>query len=416
MTTLRGARVVGRDPGCDTVLAGDEISRRHAEFCAEGPVSSVRDLDSRNGLFVNGQRREHAELAGGDVIRCGEWVGVVGAIAHDDPGFGEIVPGWYGGAALHRAAEIGRRVAQSELPVVVQGETGTGKEGMARAIHAWSRRTGPLVPVNCAAIPERLAEAELFGYRKGAFTGAEKPGTGLLRAAHNGTLLLDEVLELPPLVQPKLLRFLEQKEVLGLGETVPVSCDVRVIAASQEPLGDAVARGAFRADLRARLEGVIIELVPLRSRREDVVPLFLEFLGTHARHVPPAVEAKVAEALCLYDWPLNVRELALLTRGLLEIHASEPLLRRTHLPERITCRPSAQAPSPSAVASPPKRAWRRVDDRSEFEALVEALRAHHGSVTQACATLGMARNRAYRLLATQADFSLDALRRPRLDR
>ncbi|HZL18447.1 MAG TPA: sigma-54-dependent Fis family transcriptional regulator [Polyangia bacterium] len=210
-------QVVGRDESCDTVLLGTEISRGHAEFWVDGPVLAVRDLESLNGVFVNGVRRADAPLLPGDVVRCGEWVGVVVADQGADL-FGEIAPGWFGGSAFRAAVEPARRVAV-DLPIIVQGETGTGKEGAARAFHAWSDRTGPFVAVNCAALPAQLAEAELFGYRKGAFTGADGASPGLFRAANGGTLFLDEVLDLPSAIQPKLLRVLEQREVLPLGET-----------------------------------------------------------------------------------------------------------------------------------------------------------------------------------------------------
>ena len=179
-TPLAGKSVVGRDDSCATVLSGGEASRRHAEFRIDGPIAAVRDLDSRNGVFVNGVRVADAPLAPGDVVRCGEWIGVL--VATTEPAgsasFGAIGQGWYGGATLRAAVKPARRLA-IDLPIVIQGETGTGKEGTARAIHAWSGRSGPFVAVNCAALPEELAEAELFGYRKGAFTGAARTSPGL---------------------------------------------------------------------------------------------------------------------------------------------------------------------------------------------------------------------------------------------
>src|SRR6185369_14727849 len=163
LTAIVGRVVVGRDESCGTTLPGTEISRRHAEFRADGPVVAVRDLASRNGVFVNGTRREDALLVLGDVVRCGEWIGVIVAHASDADGFREIAPGWFGGATLQAAVQPASRVA-TDLPIIVEGETGTGKEGMARALHGWSGRAGPFVAVNCAALPAELAEAELFGY------------------------------------------------------------------------------------------------------------------------------------------------------------------------------------------------------------------------------------------------------------
>jgi transcriptional regulator of acetoin/glycerol metabolism len=406
VTPLQGQRVVGRDESCDTVLAGNEISRRHAEFRVDGPIAAVRDLQSRNGVFVNGAKRADAPLAPGDVVRCGEWIGVVAEAAGDGDGFREIAAGWFGGATLAAATEPARRLT-AELPVVVQGETGTGKEGVARAIHTWSGRSGPFVPVNCAALPGELAEAELFGYRKGAFTGAEVASAGLFRAAHGGSLFLDEILDLPAALQPKLLRVLEDRQVRGLGETKQTTVDVRIIAATQEPLAEAVAERRFRADLQARLEGLTVVLPPLRARREDVTPLFLEFLRQHCGGQPPALEPKLVETLCLYDWPLNVRELSLLARRLLGVQGHEPVLRKSFLPERMLRRaPDSQPPAPASGKQP----RRSTDDEAEFEALIEALRRHGGSVAKAATAMGLSRARAYRLLSAHPDFSVDDLR------
>lgn len=412
-------QVVGRDADCDTVLEGTEISRRHAAFRLEGPVPAVRDLESRNGVFVNGRRVTDAPLAPGDVVRCGEWLGVLVLLAQTTgaPGFGafgEIAPDWFGGPALRAAIEPARLV-ETELAIVVQGETGTGKEGAARAIHAWSGRAGPLVAVNCATLPAELAEAELFGHRKGAFTGADTKNEGLFRAADGGTLFLDEVLDLSLAVQAKLLRVLEERKVRPVGETRAIPVDVRIVAATQEPLGAAVVARRFRADLQARLEGLTVTLPPLRARREDIAPLFLTFLGRHARGQAPAVETKLLEALCLYDWPLNVRELVLLARRLLGLHADEPVLRKAHLPPSLVdpavvpdegATGVAAATAPSAAAATPRRAWRRTDDEDEFEALVKALGDHDGSVARAAEALGMNRSRAYRLLEAHPSFTL----------
>jgi len=403
--SLRGRHVLGRDVSCDSVLPGTEISRRHFEIVREGPVLSVRDLASRNGVFVNGVRRTEAPLLPGDVLRCGEWVGVV--VADEDPeGFHAIAAGWSGGHALACAAAPARNLS-ADLPVVVQGETGTGKEGMARAVHGWSGRAGPFVAVNCAAVPAHMAEAELFGYRKGAFTGADQSSPGLFRAAQGGTLFLDEILDLPPAVQPKLLRVLEQREVLALGETRPVAIDVRIVAATQEPLANAVSERRFRADLHARLDGLTVVLPPLRERREDVVPLFREFLREHAGGRPPDLEPKLVEALVLYDWPLNVRELLLLARRLLATHGGGEALKKAHLPARMLS-PTPSIPAPAASMHPRpqevgRSARRSVDDAAEFDALVAALRTHGGSVAKAAAAIGVSRARAYRLLAAHPD-------------
>jgi transcriptional regulator with PAS, ATPase and Fis domain len=407
-TAMRLTRtsVVGRDDSCEAVLRGPEISRRHAEFRVDGPIVAVRDLESRNGVFVNGERRVDAPLEIGDVVRCGEWVGVVVSQDDESAAFKEIAPGWHGGATLLAAVEPARHLA-TELPLIVQGETGTGKEGLVRALHVWSGRKGPLVAVNCAALPSELAEAELFGYRKGAFTGADANSPGLFRAAEGGSLFLDEILDLPMPLQAKLLRVLEERRVRALGETRDVAIDVRIIAATQEPLSEAVSDRRFRADLHARLDGLTLVLPPLRDRREDIAPLFLELVRQHAAGRAVEVEPKLVEALCLYEWPLNVRELVLLTRRLLGVHPQERMLKKVHLPERILASASRTAPG----AAPDKRSWRKTDDEAEFESLIEALREHRGSVARAASALGVNRSRAYRLLAAHPDFSLEGLAR-----
>ncbi|MES1166273.1 MAG: sigma 54-interacting transcriptional regulator [Verrucomicrobiota bacterium] len=409
---LAGRVAVGRDDLCDAVLAGVEISRRHAEFRVDGPIVAVRDLGSRNGVYVNGVKVDDAPLQPGDVVRCGEWIGVCCGGAAARAPFGEIDAGWYGGGALRAAVEPARVIAP-DMPIVVQGETGTGKEGTARAVHAWSGRRGPFVAVNCAALPTELAEAELFGHRKGAFTGADHASPGLFRAAEGGSIFLDEILELSLPLQAKLLRVLEERQVRALGETRDVPIDVRVIAATQEPLAAAVAARRFRADLHARLDGLTLALPPLRTRREDVVSLFTKFLETHAGGRAPAVETKLAETLCLYDWPLNVRELLLLARRLLSLHGGEPTLRRAHLPERMLRRfaPSdGAAPEPRGASADARQPRRPTGDAADFDALVDALRRSAGHVGEAAALLGISRARAYRLMAAHPDFSVDQVR------
>jgi DNA-binding NtrC family response regulator len=406
--------VLGRDSACDVVLEGNDISRRHAALRWTEAGAALHDLGSRNGIRLNGRGVAQGLLADGTVVRVGGWIGVVtakpGAVA-------EIAPGLYGGAALAQAVAPLRQAAPSDLPIVLEGETGTGKEVVARAIHAWSGRRGPFLAVNCAALPEALAEGELFGYRKGAFTGADKASPGVFRGAEAGTLLLDEVSDLPLALQAKLLRVLEQREVQPLGETRPVPIDVRIIVAGQQSLLDASRTGRFRPDLLARLEGMTVRLPPLRRRREDVVPLFSQLLRTVGGAAPvPAVEGDLVERLCLYDWPFNVRELVQLVRRLLVLRAGEKTLRAEHLPDRIGEQTAAPAPAPVGeparrAAAPPRRTGRRPTELPDVPALVAALRAAEGNVTRAATMLGITRQRAYRLMDSNA-VDLDALRNP----
>ena len=212
-------------------------------------------------------------------------------------------------------------------------------------------------------------------------------------------------------MQPKLLRVLEQREVLPVGETAPIKIDVRVVTASQEPLEKAVAEGRFRGDLYMRLNGLNLALPPLRCRREDIVPLFLELLRQDAGARHPALDTKLAEAICLYDWPFNVRELVQVTKGLLTVNGHEPTLKKAHLPERILQRLGGNSESPPAES--PKRPWQHVDDEQQFEALVIALRKHDGNVTKAAAAIGISRARANRVLEAHREFSVQELREKR---
>ena len=394
--------VVGRSGNDNTAdfsaLSGSEISRHHARLLVDGPLVTILDTGSRNHVYLNGVQCEKGPLKLGDVLRCGEWVGIVTADT-DSAGFREILPGWYGGAILSAAVGPARRVT-SNVSVVIEGETGTGKEGLARAVHEWSssdpREPGPFIAVNCAELTPELADSSLFGHKKGAFTGADRTTLGLFRAAQGGTIFLDEILELPQSVQPKLLRVLEQREVLPVGETAPVKIDVRIVSASQASLEQAVAEGRFRGDLYMRLNGLTLALPPLRFRREDIAPLFLEFLRLHAgtRHI--AFDTKLVEAICLYDWPFNVRELLQVTKGLLTVLGQETTIKRAHLPERILRRLGGTSESPPA--EPSKRSWQRADDEEQFEALVVALRKHDGNVSKAAVAIGINRARANRLL------------------
>jgi transcriptional regulator of acetoin/glycerol metabolism len=394
--------ILGRAEDCDVPLPGSETSRRHASISREGPLLIVRDLKSRNGVHKNGEAvEESASLTGGDVLRVGDWIGIVMGLSPEETAsiattFREVSEGFFAGPILDPILELARRAAPSDLPVVVEGETGTGKERLAHALHTWSKRKGPFVAVNCAALPESLAEAELFGYRKGAFTGAERSTPGFFRAADGGTLLLDEVLDLPLAVQAKLLRAVETREVIPLGESGAVRVDVRLLAASQRPLDRAVAEGRFRADLAARLDGLTLVLPPLRARLQEVVFIFRRLLSLHAGARPPRVEARLVEALCLYDWPLNVRELDLLVRRLLTLHSHEPPLRREHLPARLFRQPEAGGADEA--------------DAPDAESLQRALREHKGNVARAAGALGITRQRAYRMIEARREIDLTSLR------
>lgn len=385
---------IGRDPGCRVRLCGKGVSRRHVEIHRQGPSFALKDLGSTNGTFLNGRRTQHAAVAPGSVLRIGEHVAVFSESAAEPSDFRELASGLFGGHELDVALGALRRAASSNLSVVIAGATGTGKERVARAIHDWSGRKGPFHALNCAALPKDLAEAELFGYRKGAFTGAERANIGHFRAADRGTLFLDEIADLPLIVQAKLLRVLEEATVMSLGDTDAIAIDVRIVAAAQLPLAAAVAARHFREDLLARLAGMSVSLPTLRERRADVAPLFQHFINHYSGGRPPAIEAKLIEALCVYDWPLNVRELEQLSRQLLAVHGLEPLLKRSLLPAELL----ARLPCPSESNTPPSDGEPSERRDHDLRRLAAALLQTQGNVASAAALLGFSRQRAYRLL------------------
>ncbi len=223
---------------------------------------------------------------------------------------GEII---YSSAKMGEVIELSRKASQFKTTVLITGESGTGKELVAKAIHSGSpRKDSPFVAVNCAAIPEALIESELFGYARGAFTGAEAARRGLIEEASGGTLFLDEIGELPMQLQPKLLRVLQESEIRRLGDTKVIKVDVRIIGATSRDLEQDVADGRFRNDLFYRLNVFPVRIPPLRERKEDIPDLVAHFIAKYGRHVNRRVREATPEViaeLSSYDWPGNVREL-----------------------------------------------------------------------------------------------------------
>ncbi|MGC9198498.1 MAG: sigma-54 dependent transcriptional regulator [Acidobacteriaceae bacterium] len=258
--------------------------------------------------------------------------------ASAEPGFAPAINGLVGSsAAMQELARTIRLVAPRSATVLIEGETGTGKEVVARSVHGLSTRASkPFVVLNCAAIPEALLEAELFGHARGAFTGAVQSRTGRIEAAHGGTLLLDEIGEMPLGLQAKMLRFLENGELQRVGENEMVNVDVRVIASTHRPLERLAEEGSFRLDLYHRLAVFPIDIPPLRDRMEDIPELSEHFLALLGRRSPrKTLSAAALDKLYLHDWPGNVRELAhvlerasILAENLPVIGAEEIRLRR----------------------------------------------------------------------------------------
>jgi DNA-binding NtrC family response regulator len=301
------------------------------------------------------------------------------------------------GAAMQRVFEAIQKVAETDLTVLVRGESGTGKELVAQALHQRSpRRDRPFVAVNCAAISAELVESELFGHEKGAFTGADARRAGRFEAADGGTIFLDEIGDMAPATQAKVLRVIQERSFERVGGRTPIEVDVRVVAATHRHLEQEVARGAFREDLYYRLRVVEVVLPPLRERREDIPALALRFLAQvnerHARSGPRLGESALA-ALARHAWPGNVREL----RNAIEqaaVLASGPVIGEDDL--RLDGAPANAVPAARAAAAesaglPFAEAKRRAVERFERAFLLDALRASGGNISRAAEAVGMVR-------------------------
>ena len=383
---------LGRKDSCDVVLPVANVSREHLRLSRDGPVLVAEDLKSRNGTYCDGMRIQKQRLPVGSVLRVGEALALVYFMPTvSQVGFTELGPGVFGGVTMRGCISDMKRVAKSDLSIVLEGESGTGKEGLASAVHHFSGCDGRFVAVNCAALPDHLAESQLFGHKKGAFTGANRDSAGFLAAADGGTLFLDEVLDLSAAVQAKLLRALQQREYVPIGQTTPVPVDLRVVVSSQQSLGKCARDGNFREDLYARLNGYTLRVPALRDRREDIPFLFRHFLNRQFGGRPPRLKASLVECLCLYDWPLNVRELETIAKRTGVLQGHQPALGVEHLPDEV--REGAE------------QATHRVSGTEErptdetVAALLEALEHTEGNVLKAAAKLGISRSRANRLIA-----------------
>jgi anaerobic nitric oxide reductase transcription regulator len=299
-------------------------------------------------------------------------------------------------------------VARSDFSVLVQGETGTGKELVARAVHAASgRRHEPIIHVNCAALPETLAEAELFGHVRGAFTGAAADRPGKFEIADGGTLFLDEIGELPMGVQPKLLRALQEGEIQRVGADRTLEVNVRVLAATNRDLPAEVAAGRFRADLFHRLNVYPLSVPPLRVRGDDIALLAGYFCDLTRRRVgcgPVRLDASAIDVLARYPWPGNVRELEnIIARVVLRQSATVPrgepiVLSRRHLAADVG---DVETPSPEQLTTAPPlraRSLREATSARQRELVEAALALHPGNLSAAARTLGMDRGNFHRLV------------------
>ena len=399
----RGEVVIGRGEGCEVQIGDTKLSRKHAVLRI-GDGVEITDLGSRNGTFI-GTKRLRAESPArfdeGDVVSLGSaalvlkpWeerdTDAASPLAPDLP-HERIVRG----GVMRKLEPMIQKLASGDISVLVLGETGAGKEVLAHALHdASARQKRPFVSINCAAISETLLESELFGYERGAFTGATHAKEGLLEAASGGSVLLDEIGEMPLALQAKLLRVLESGEVLRVGSLKPRSIDVRFISATNKDLETEVDAGRFRRDLYFRLAGAVIELPPLRERTDEIEPLARAFAASACSKLgKPAlgIDPTAVDFLTHYTGPGNIRELrnvveraVLLCGGKHITLANLPCERmaRRHVPIDLRETEGVESPAPVIAEGG------ATDERAR---LVTALEQCAGNQTRAAKLLGIGR-------------------------
>jgi two-component system, NtrC family, response regulator AtoC len=301
--------VIGRGAECDLQLDHHRVSRRHAELRVDGATCTIEDLGSRNGTIAAGRTlvaHERAVLAGGDPIGIGPFTLVVTRAPEQAARTSLVIDDPRGDVPVLRS------VSRSATSVLIRGESGSGKQVLAETLHRLSGRPGELLSINCAALGHELLESELFGHERGAFTGAVATKPGLLEVAGEGTVLLDEIGDMPAALQAKLLRAVESREVTRVGGTRPIPIAARFLSATHRDLLVEVEAGRFRLDLYYRLAAITLSLSPLRDRTQQVLPIARELVAAAAardRRSPPALSTAAVARLQGHTWPGNVREL-----------------------------------------------------------------------------------------------------------
>ncbi|MEM9693359.1 MAG: sigma 54-interacting transcriptional regulator [Myxococcota bacterium] len=356
------------------------MSGRHALLSRQGDRWQIVDADSKNGVLINGQLVPQATLQDGDIVELGrtlftyrehpraEGLPTITSTEQLEPVHPDFAT--FSPPLARRLVDVGR-IAGSDVAILIRGPSGTGKEVLARAVHALSARArGPLVPVNCGGIAESLIQSELFGYRKGAFSGAEEDRAGLIRSADRGTLFLDEIGDMPSSAQAAVLRTIQEREVQPLGSARAIKVDTRVISATHRDLESMMAKGTFREDLFARLSGFVVQLPSLHERPEDLALIAQRLIRRLAPNPDRvAFHPDAARRMFEYDWPLNVRELEqALARAVVLAH-DEPI-DVEHLPRAP---PTAAGPAPGSDEG--------VGEDERRARLIEALQRHRGNVS-----------------------------------
>jgi transcriptional regulator with GAF, ATPase, and Fis domain len=395
---------VGKSPACQIRLSDPKVSRRHATFDVAGDTLRLIDHGSTNGTMVNGLTVNDVVLRGGELVQVGDTRLQVERLASLT--VASVVASSFGrtlGASpeMRRLYPLCERLAGSNVAVLIEGETGTGKEVLAESLHEKSARAEkPFVVFDCTAVPPDLMEAALFGHERGAFTGAVSAQKGLFELADGGTLFIDEIGELSPALQPKLLRALDRSEVRRIGGTEWIKMDVRLIAATRRDLEKEIQAGRFRDDLFYRLAVARVELPPLRQRQGDIALLaesFWKQLGPHAGAIPHDLVLRFEN----YAWPGNVRELRNAVAKRLALGDLEP--------EPLPGAPAGlhtQAPGDDVIARvlglnlPLSQARDMVVEDFERRYLQKMMAAHEGDATKAAAAAGVAR-RYFQLLRSR---------------
>jgi transcriptional regulator with PAS, ATPase and Fis domain len=394
---------IGTHRSCELCLTDRTVSRLHCEISLHPGTVTMQDYGSTNGTYVDGRRVRDIDLGLGATIQLGETSIRIDAAAaagsvplSTADRFGDLVGG---SAEMRRVYAVLERLARTDTTVLILGETGTGKEVVARSLHeASDRARRPFVTLDCGAIPESLIESELFGHVRGAFTGATGDRLGVFEEANGGTLFIDEIGELPLLMQPKLLRALESRRVRRVGATPHIPIDVRVIAATNRSLYQAVNQGTFRDDLYYRLAVVEVELPPLRARMEDIPLLAAHFLErlTGAPSTPPQ---EMLATLVARPWPGNVRELRnVIERSLSLGWQATAATLRPHEAQKSAGSGAAGGPSiPTDLPLKEARlAWVEQFETVYVRALLDKTQ---GNVTRAAAMAGVNRRFLQRMMA-----------------
>jgi DNA-binding NtrC family response regulator len=402
----------GAHPTNDLVLSEDRTaSRHHFEIINTERGWLLVDLNSTNGTFLDGRRIERAYLSSGSQIRAGSSTLTFAPLDEEvtlEPDRDGELCGLVGQSVkMRQIFALIKKIAPMDVSVIIGGETGTGKELVARAIHELSgRKKGPLVVLDCGAIPPNLIESELFGHEKGSFTGAMTSRPGAFERAHGGTIFLDELGELRFDLQPKLLRVLENREVRRVGGNDTLEVDCRVIAATNRDLPKEIAAGNFREDLFFRLSVINLHLPPLRERREDIPLILKRALADPelvARHGRKRISPEALALLMAYAWPGNVRELMNVLSHVLAFSEGEEVLPE-HLPPRVRGQ-VREGPLPFNEHLTFKDAKEQLLENFEREYVTSVLTRCEGNLSRAARESGLHRKSIERLVKK---YQLDA--------